>query len=62
VDVYNEGSYASPLVVAIGKGGYTNKIRLLLKAGADPNIPDDVCFLHDLDVLLILLFSIRCFS
>ncbi|PVH36914.1 hypothetical protein PAHAL_6G197200 [Panicum hallii] len=42
VDVYNEGSYASPLVVAIGKGGYTNKIRLLLKAGADPNIPDDL--------------------
>ncbi|OEL25329.1 hypothetical protein BAE44_0013652, partial [Dichanthelium oligosanthes] len=26
------------------KGGYTNKIWLLLKAGADPNIPDDICF------------------
>lgn len=27
---------------ATGHGGYTNFIRLLLKAGADPNIPDDL--------------------
>jgi hypothetical protein len=31
-----------PLVLATGLGGYTNFIRFLLKAGADPNIPDDV--------------------
>ncbi|PUZ39972.1 hypothetical protein GQ55_9G386400 [Panicum hallii var. hallii] len=35
-------SVASPLVFATGHGGYTNFIRLLLKAGADPNIPDDL--------------------
>ncbi|CAL5012376.1 unnamed protein product [Urochloa decumbens] len=40
-DVNSKGSYESPLVVAIKKGGYTNEIRLLLKTGADPNIPDD---------------------
>jgi hypothetical protein len=33
----------TPLVFATGFGGYTNFIQLLLKAGADPNIPDDVC-------------------
>ncbi|CAO2191392.1 unnamed protein product [Urochloa humidicola] len=42
VDVNSKGSYALPLVVAIERGGYTNEIRLLLKAGADPNIPDDL--------------------
>ncbi|CAO2169050.1 unnamed protein product [Urochloa humidicola] len=42
VDANTKGSYASPLVVAIERGGYTNEIRLLLKAGADPNIPDDL--------------------
>jgi hypothetical protein len=33
----------TPLLLATGLGGYTNFIRFLLKAGADPNIPDDVC-------------------
>jgi hypothetical protein len=32
----------SPLVFATGQGGYTKFIPLLLKAGADPNLPDDV--------------------
>jgi len=41
----NGGNLASPLVIATMRGGYTNEIRLLLKAGADPNIPDDVYFL-----------------
>ncbi|RLN41480.1 hypothetical protein C2845_PM01G47170 [Panicum miliaceum] len=41
-DVNGKGSVASPLVFATGHGGYTNFIRLLLKAGADPNIPDDL--------------------
>ncbi|XP_066387332.1 uncharacterized protein [Miscanthus floridulus] len=41
-DVNGEGSYASPLVFATGYGGYTDFIRLLLKAGANPNIPDDL--------------------
>nr|CAB3500071.1 unnamed protein product [Digitaria exilis] len=40
-DVNGKGSVASPLVFATGCGGYTNFIHLLLKAGADPNIPDD---------------------
>ncbi|KAF8689203.1 hypothetical protein HU200_041989 [Digitaria exilis] len=41
-DVNGKGSAMSPLVFATGQGGYTNFIRLLLKAGADPNIPDDL--------------------
>ena len=41
----NGGNLASPLVIATMRGGYTNEIRLLLKAGANPNIPDDVYFL-----------------
>jgi len=41
----NGGNLASPLVIATMRGGYTNEIWLLLKAGADPNIPDDVYFL-----------------
>lgn len=45
-DVNGEGSYASPLVFATGYGGYTDFIKLLLKAGANPNIPDDVCVLR----------------
>lgn len=45
-DVDGKGSVASPLVFATDRGGYTNFIRLLLKAGANPNIPDDVCVLH----------------
>lgn len=43
-DVDGNGSLAPPLVFATIQGGYTNEVRLLLKAGADPNIPDDVCF------------------
>uniref|UniRef100_K4ALA4 Uncharacterized protein n=1 Tax=Setaria italica TaxID=4555 RepID=K4ALA4_SETIT len=41
-DVNGKCSVVSPLVFATGHRGYTNFIRLLLKAGADPNIPDDV--------------------
>ena len=40
------------LVFATLQGGYTNFIKFLLKAGADPNIPDDVCFVHFLYILL----------
>lgn len=36
----------SPLVLATSQGGYTNFVQFLLKAGADPNIPDDVCFVY----------------
>jgi hypothetical protein len=32
-------------VFATSRGGYTKFIHFLLKAGADPNIPDDVGFL-----------------
>jgi hypothetical protein len=54
-DVNSKGCMAPPLVIATMRGGYTNEIRLLLKAGADPNIPDDVYFyVPSLDVLLIL--------
>uniref|UniRef100_A0ACD5TPF1 Uncharacterized protein n=1 Tax=Avena sativa TaxID=4498 RepID=A0ACD5TPF1_AVESA len=41
-DVNGNGSIMTPLVFATGFGGYTNFIRFLLKAGADPNIPDDL--------------------
>ncbi|TKW10271.1 hypothetical protein SEVIR_6G151500v4 [Setaria viridis] len=41
-DVNGKGSLISPLVIATMRGGYTNEVRLLLKAGADPNIPDDL--------------------
>lgn len=41
-DVNGKGSFMSPLVFATGFGGYTNFIQFLLKAGADPNIPDDL--------------------
>ena len=54
-DVNGEGSYASPLVFATGYGGYTDFIKLLLKAGANPNIPNDVCVCVFLEVLLNLL-------
>ncbi|VAH52767.1 unnamed protein product [Triticum turgidum subsp. durum] len=36
----------TPLVFATGHKGYTNFVQFLLKAGADPNIPDAVCFLY----------------
>ncbi|RCV43656.1 hypothetical protein SETIT_9G311000v2 [Setaria italica] len=39
-------------VFATGHRGYTNFIRLLLKAGADPNIPDDVIDCDGLDATL----------
>jgi hypothetical protein len=42
----------TPLLFATSRGGYTNFIQFLLKAGADPNIPDDVCFLYFLGFLL----------
>ena len=42
-DVNGKGSIMTPLVFATEHGGYTNFIRYLLSAGADPNIPDDVC-------------------
>ncbi|VAH58377.1 unnamed protein product [Triticum turgidum subsp. durum] len=41
-DVDCKGSIATPLVLATMLGGYTNYIKLLLKAGVDPNIPDDL--------------------
>ncbi|XP_047096576.1 ankyrin-1-like [Lolium rigidum] len=41
-DVNGKCSIMTPLVFATGFGGYTNFIRFLLKAGADPNIPDDL--------------------
>jgi hypothetical protein len=43
----------TPLVFATMQGGYTNFIQLLLMAGADPNIPDDVRSVYMLDLLLI---------
>jgi hypothetical protein len=51
-DVNCKGSMMTPLVFATMQGGYTNYIKLLLKAGADPNIPDDVCSVYLLDILL----------
>ncbi|VAH74030.1 unnamed protein product [Triticum turgidum subsp. durum] len=41
-DVNCKGCAMTPLVFATGRGGYTNYIQFLLKAGADPNIPDDL--------------------
>lgn len=45
-DVKGRGSIMSPLLIANEVGGYTNFIQLLLKAGADPNVRDDVCFIY----------------
>uniref|UniRef100_A0A0A9D464 Uncharacterized protein n=1 Tax=Arundo donax TaxID=35708 RepID=A0A0A9D464_ARUDO len=45
-DVNCKGSLISPLLVMTEGGGYTDFVRLLLKAGADPNIPDDACFVY----------------
>jgi hypothetical protein len=42
----------TPLLFATSRGGYTNFIQFLLKAGADPNIPDDVGSVCMLDILL----------
>uniref|UniRef100_A0A453DFI2 Uncharacterized protein n=1 Tax=Aegilops tauschii subsp. strangulata TaxID=200361 RepID=A0A453DFI2_AEGTS len=40
-DVNRGGSLRmTPLVFTTGWGGYTNFVKFLLKAGADPNIPD----------------------
>ncbi|KAE8778340.1 Palmitoyltransferase akr1 [Hordeum vulgare] len=36
----------TPLVFTTGWGGYTNFVKFLLKAGADPNIPDAVRSLY----------------
>ncbi|KAK1694048.1 hypothetical protein QYE76_010745 [Lolium multiflorum] len=41
-DVNGKGSRITPLSFATGFEGYTNFIQFLLKAGADPNIPDDL--------------------
>ncbi|CAM0879796.1 unnamed protein product [Alopecurus aequalis] len=41
-DVNVRGSFMTPLLFAISRGGYTKFIQFLLKAGADPNIPDDL--------------------
>ncbi|KAM0903281.1 hypothetical protein ACQ4PT_018722 [Festuca glaucescens] len=41
-DVNGKGSRITPLGFATGFEGYTNFIQFLLKAGADPNIPDDL--------------------
>ncbi|TVU31572.1 hypothetical protein EJB05_23262 [Eragrostis curvula] len=39
-DVDGKGALMSPLLFATEQGGYTDYVRLLLKAGANPNIPD----------------------
>ena len=41
----------TPLVFTAGRKDYTNFMQFLLKAGADPNIPDGVCFPYFLDLL-----------
>ncbi|XP_073366158.1 uncharacterized protein [Aegilops tauschii subsp. strangulata] len=41
-DVNCKGCAMTPLLFATAQGGYTNYIQFLLKAGADPNIPDDL--------------------
>ncbi|VAH00975.1 unnamed protein product [Triticum turgidum subsp. durum] len=41
----------TPLVLTAGRKDYTNFMQFLLKAGADPNIPDGVCFPYFLDLL-----------
>ncbi|KAJ1261306.1 hypothetical protein BS78_09G018800 [Paspalum vaginatum] len=41
-DVNGKNTISPPLAVATGLGGYTNFIQLLLKAGADPNILDEL--------------------
>ncbi|KQK02964.1 hypothetical protein BRADI_2g04680v3 [Brachypodium distachyon] len=40
--VNGKGCVQTSLVFATSHGGYTNFIKFLLKAGADPNIPDDL--------------------
>ncbi|EMS62325.1 Ankyrin-1 [Triticum urartu] len=46
-DVNRGGSLPmTPLVFTTGWGGYTNFVKFLLKAGADPNIPDAILLLH----------------
>ncbi|EEC70086.1 hypothetical protein OsI_00713 [Oryza sativa Indica Group] len=40
-DVNGKGTVVTPLMLAASQGGYTNFIQFLLKAGANPNIPDD---------------------
>ncbi|WVZ57747.1 hypothetical protein U9M48_008092 [Paspalum notatum var. saurae] len=41
-DVNGKGSILTPLLFATQNGGYTDFVRLLLKAGANPNISDDL--------------------
>uniref|UniRef100_A0ACD5VNV3 Uncharacterized protein n=1 Tax=Avena sativa TaxID=4498 RepID=A0ACD5VNV3_AVESA len=41
-DVNCRGSFMTPLLFATSRGSYINYIQFLLKAGADPNIPDDL--------------------
>ncbi|XP_047057590.1 boron transporter 4-like [Lolium rigidum] len=41
-NVDGKGCAMTPLVFATARGGYTKFIHFLLKAGADPNIPDDL--------------------
>ncbi|KAF2948693.1 hypothetical protein DAI22_01g053300 [Oryza sativa Japonica Group] len=44
-DVNGKGTVVTPLMLAASQGGYTNFIQFLLKAGANPNIPDDLGWL-----------------
>ncbi|KAM0842388.1 hypothetical protein ACQ4PT_058388 [Festuca glaucescens] len=44
-NVDGKGCAMTPLVFATSRGGYTKFIHFLLKAGADPNIPDDLFLL-----------------
>ena len=52
----------TPLLLATMHGGYTNFIKLLLKAGPDPNIPDDVRVLYILLIFadLVCRISLYC--
>uniref|UniRef100_A0A0D9UXF0 Serine/threonine-protein kinase BSK1-like TPR repeats domain-containing protein n=1 Tax=Leersia perrieri TaxID=77586 RepID=A0A0D9UXF0_9ORYZ len=44
-DVNGKGTIVSPLMLAASQGGYTSFIKFLLKAGANPNVPDDLGWL-----------------
>ena len=61
-DVNCNGSMLTPLLLATMHGGYTNFIKLLLKAGADPNIPDDVCVLYILLIFADLVCRISLYT
>uniref|UniRef100_A0A0E0MSG2 Uncharacterized protein n=1 Tax=Oryza rufipogon TaxID=4529 RepID=A0A0E0MSG2_ORYRU len=57
-DVNGKGTVVTPLMLAASQGGYTNFIQFLLKAGANPNIPDDSTALHDCREEVEMLFPL----